>query len=205
MKQTTDQPLHSLNNVLTVIALTLGIYIIAVPFLPEFRWRVKQVFNKPEASKVQITSNDSSASNNSSTQPISSDTWLDVPRLSLHTPIYTSPSMSELNKGVWHIPGTSTPDKDGNTVVAGHRFTYTNPQGVFYFLDKLQINDRVTVDWRGTEYTYKVTKVFVVPPSDTSASAPTKVNTFTMYTCTPLLTAKNRLIVQAELVSKRTS
>lgn len=192
--------LRQANNWLTGFAALLALYIIAYPFLPAIWWWAGHLFNKPNPAVVQVTTASPPTS-----KPVPKGYWLDVPRMQLHTQIYTGQSMYELNKGVWHIWGTSTPDKGGNTVVAGHRFTYISPKGIFYFLDKLRLGDRVTVDWSGTEYTYKVANIKIVPPTDISIEKPTKDNRFTMYTCTPLWTAQNRLIVTAELVSKRTS
>jgi sortase A len=188
------------NNILSVIAVLMAIYIIALPVLPQLSWWGGHLFHKPDPAVVQVTQE-----SNTPSQPIPSGMWLDIPRISLHEQIYTGLSIYELNKGVWHIPNTSTPDKGSNTVVAGHRFTYTSPKGIFYFLDKMQKDDRVTVGWQGTEYTYKVDDIKIVPPTDVSVQAPTKDNRFTFYTCTPLWTAQNRLIVQAELVSKRST
>lgn len=192
--------LRKLNNVLTVLVCILALYIALAPFLPGVIWWGQHLYKKPDISAVQVTSQKPAVK---STKSNVSGYWLDIPRLEMHEQIYAGLSISELNKGVWHIPGTSTPDKGSNTVVAGHRFTYTNPRGVFYYLDKVQMNDRVTVDWNGTEYTYKVSDIKVVAPTDLTVQAPSKDSRFTMYTCTPLLTAKNRLIVQAELVDRR--
>lgn len=202
MKRLTAINLRRVNNFLTVVAVLLAVYIIAVPFLPQVWWWGGHAFRKPNLAMVQVTKTNIKKPTN----PIPAGYWLDIPRLDMHTPLYTGrDTYAELDKGVWVNPSTSTPDKGSNTVVAGHRFTYTNPRGIFYFLDKVQLNDRVTVDWNGTEYTYQVSNIQIVLPTDGSVNAPTKDTRFTMYTCTPILTHDHRLIVTAELVSKRTS
>lgn len=202
MKYSKDSNLRKINNVFTTVVVVLALYIVLAPFLPNFWWSVRHLVNKPKQSEVQIVKGQPSSN---SSKSIPSGYWLDIPRLDMHEQIYTGLSIAELNKGVWHIAGTSTPDKGGNTVVAGHRFTYVSPRGVFYYLDKIQTNDKVSVDWLGTEYTYRVSNIEVVPPTDPNVEAATKDAHFTLYTCTPLLTAKNRLVVQTELVSKRSS
>ncbi len=198
-----DSRLRSLNNLLTVVVCLLALYIILAPFLPQIWWWGQHITKKPDVNVVQVTNQKPNTKSSKSAKPMPTGYWLDIPRLEMHEQIYAGLSISELNKGVWHIPGTSTPDKGSNTVVAGHRFTYTSPRGVFYYLDKIQINDRVTVDWSGTEYTYRVSDIKEVRPNDLSVQAPSKNSLFTMYTCTPLLTAKNRLIVQSELVGRQ--
>jgi sortase A len=104
-----------------------------------------------------------------------------------------------LNKGIWRWPASSTPDKGGNTVLLGHRFTYTNPRGVFYFLNKVKVGDEVGVVWQNTTYRYKVSGVKVVPPTDTSILNATEKPTLTLYTCTPLWWPKDRLVITAQL------
>lgn len=200
MKVSKPPRLRTINNLLSILAVTLALYLIAMPFLPQARWWAGHLFKTPDLAVVQVTS-----SRPAPKKTIQPGYWLDIPRISLHQKVYTGQSMSEVNLGVWRIWGTSSPDKGGNTVVAAHRWTYSNPQGIFYNLDKVQINDRVTVDWSGTEYTYIVSNIKTVPPTDIGVYTPSSDSRFTMYTCTPLITAKNRLIVTAELVSKRTS
>jgi sortase A len=104
-----------------------------------------------------------------------------------------------LNKGIWHWPQSSTPDRGGNTVLIGHRFTYTRLVGVFYALDKVAVGDEVGVWWDDKQYVYKVSKVQVVPSTQTSILNATAEPTLTMYTCTPLWNPKDRLVVTAQL------
>lgn len=122
--------------------------------------------------------------------------------MGLRETINTGPTIRELRKGVWLIPKTSTPDKASNTVMAGHRFTYAGP-AVFYFLDKVQLDDMITIDWQSKEYTYKVSTIKEVPPTAVEIQNPSEKPMLTLYTCTPLWSAKNRLVVQAMLVKER--
>lgn len=103
-----------------------------------------------------------------------------------------------LNQGVWHRPGTGTPDKGGNTVFAAHRFTYTNPRGAFYHLDKLRTGDHIGVVWSGKMYRYTVTEIKVVSPHAAYIEYPTAEPQLTLYTCTPLTLPKDRLVVIAK-------
>lgn len=104
-----------------------------------------------------------------------------------------------LDKGIWRYPKGSTPDKGGNTVLIGHRFTYTNPRGVFYYLNKVAIGDEIGVFWNSKEYLYKVTTITVVDPHNTSIEDATSDARLTLFTCTPLWLPKDRLVVVAEL------
>ncbi|HEY5141305.1 MAG TPA: class E sortase, partial [Methylococcales bacterium] len=125
-----------------------------------------------------------------------------VPSMLLDTPVLEGSlngRYKTLDHGIWRWPLGSTPDKGGNTVLIGHRFTYTNPRGVLYFLDKVQVQDEIGVVWNGTNYTYRVTSIREVPPTETSIQDATSDAQLTIFTCTPLWQPKDRLVVVAKL------
>lgn len=113
----------------------------------------------------------------------------------------------ELKKGPGHHPGTAWPGQVGNLVLAGHRTTYGAPFGRF---DEIASGDDVIVtDATGT-YTYRISGTEIVDPSDTAVvlpvprqpgTEPTR-RLLTLITCTPKYSAKYRLIVTAEMVSR---
>ncbi|MDP9129541.1 MAG: class E sortase, partial [Candidatus Binatota bacterium] len=111
----------------------------------------------------------------------------------------TSQTYKILDKGIWRWPAGSTPDKGGNTVLIGHRFTYTNPFGVFYHLDKVRPGDEIGLLWNNKNYVYRVSGVKVVPPTDTSVQNATADPRLTLFTCAPLWLPHNRLVVTANL------
>lgn len=131
---------------------------------------------------------------------VPAENTLVIPSINLRAAIYAG-DISNLNKGVWQIPATSHPDKGGNTVLAGHRFTYGG-NAVFYNLDKVQKSDRMYVYWEGRRYEYIVSAIAVVPPTDGSLVGKTDTPMLTVYTCTPLWSAKDRLVISAQLVEE---
>jgi LPXTG-site transpeptidase (sortase) family protein len=185
-----------INNALTIFVVLLGLYMVLSPFVPQFIWWISPPKAADQPQTLHVSSSQSTAS-------ITGDEVLSIPRLNMTQTIHTGASQSELNKGVWLIPKTSTPDKQSNTVLAGHRFTYTGP-AVFYFLDKVQTDDKIYISWHNKEYAYQVRHIRVVPPTAMEIQAASKTPTLTIYTCTPLLTAKNRLVIVAELTGVRT-
>lgn len=122
-----------------------------------------------------------------------------IPSIGLTEEVFDGDTVATLNKGAWHRPFSSTPPLGGNTVVAGHRFSY-KWRWVFYNLDKVSIGDEIILDWDHLRYTYKVTDIKIVEPYDISIEQPTTVDTFTVYTCTPLVTAAHRLAIIATRV-----
>jgi LPXTG-site transpeptidase (sortase) family protein len=184
---------RGVNNALTVVVVLFSLYILAGPYIPQIRWWVS-----PPAFSNQVPGHGKVIAHTA----IPKDNLLIIPRLGMRQTVNTGPTLAELRKGTWLIPKTSTPDQPSNTVIAGHRYTYAGP-GVFYFLDKVQLHDSIIIDWQGKEYTYRVSSIKVVPPTDSSVQAASKSSELTIYTCTPLWTFKNRLVVTAPLVGVR--
>ncbi len=205
--------LRIVNNLLLLVLLCINTYIILMPLLPQFiysdysssdsRKQLEQTISKRIEDNNQNLSKDNnktSVMNNKNSGNI-----LTVPSMLLDEPIIEGQnSILALRQGVWRWPGGSTPDKGGNTVLAGHRFTYSNPKGTFYFLNKISVGDKIGVTWNGYTYLYKVTEVKTVKTSQTDDLRPTDYPRLTLYTCTPLWNPKDRLVVVAELQNKET-
>ncbi len=127
-----------------------------------------------------------------------------IKKIGVNSPIVEAPEdkwQSALNKGAWRLPQTSTPDRGGNTVISAHRYKYLPPNNLtFYLLDKLAAGDIVNIVWENKEYSYRVTGSKIVPPTEISILDPTERPTLTLFTCDPIWTEKNRLVVVAELI-----
>ncbi len=196
--------LRRVNNVLLALVIATNLYVISVPFLPQILFRVDQSRGKQQALEASIRQPNMPATTNTPSPAtggtISQGNHVVIPAMLLDQPIVEDRNMYRaLDKGIWRWPGGSTPDNGGNTVLVGHRFTYTQPKGVFYFLDKLKTGDTVGIVWDGTTYIYRVNGSKVVKPTQVSILDPTKEPTLTMYTCTPLWLPKDRLVITATL------
>jgi LPXTG-site transpeptidase (sortase) family protein len=121
-----------------------------------------------------------------------------MPTALFDQPVFDGPDARTLRNGVWHRPNTGTPSEGGNTVFAAHRFTYSNPRGAFYNLDKLRVGDPIGLIWDNRAYQYVVTVTKVVGAHATDIEQPTATPRLTLYTCTPLALPKDRLVVIAE-------
>lgn len=115
-------------------------------------------------------------------------------------------STADLKKGPGHIPGTALPGQVGNVVLSGHRTTYGAP---FERFDELQPGDAVVLETRDTWFTYTVTGTRIVRPSAVEvtypvpgdrAATPTR-RLLTMTTCHPRFSARQRMVVSAELTA----
>lgn len=110
---------------------------------------------------------------------------------------------SALNHGAWHIPGTSSPDKGGNTVLSCHRYLYTRGPNVSkncYHLDKLKIGDVIEITWDGKIYKYRVFEEIIVKPNAIEILDNTADPILTIFTCHPVYSTKERLVIKAMLI-----
>lgn len=112
-------------------------------------------------------------------------------------------TLSDLQRGPGHYPGTALPGEKGNFAVAGHRTTYGAP---FFNLDQLRKGDEVIVTTRDRKkFTYRVHKQQIVSPADTWVIEPDPLKRgkklLTLTTCNPRFSNAERLIIFAELVA----
>jgi sortase A len=124
---------------------------------------------------------------------------IDLPTIGVSKFVVAGVETADLKKGPGHYPGTPFPGELGNASIAGHRTTYGEP---FRHLDDLNIGDPIIVtDLLGRKFTYLVSNQQVVGASDSwvvATTDPTKA-ILTLTTCHPEFSAKQRLIVSAEL------
>lgn len=185
-----DRRLRWINRGLLLLIILLNGYVVTAPFLPQATFQVKRAFSEPQ--KVETPEQRA---------VIARDTdHLVIPKIDLDQKIWFGDSPWLVNKGVWHIPRSSTPDKGSNTVLVGHRFTYKDP-AVFYHLDKVEAGDNVIAVYGGKLYNYRVTETKIVNPDALHIEDPTEDNTLTLYTCHPLWSIRQRLVVVAKLES----
>lgn len=186
------------NNFLLGLIIVVNLYVIAAPLLPaiSFWWHDRGGEKRAELTQkivVRPTSNSHKSEPNQ----------LIIPSMLLDETIVEGPisqTYANLRKGVWRWPEGSTPDKGGNTIFIGHRFTYTQPRGVFYYLDKVKLGQTIGVIWDHKQYRYNVTGIREVKPTQTSILNQTADSRLTIFTCTPLWLPKHRLVVTAQLI-----
>lgn len=188
-KEAQNRKLKRFNDLLSVVVILLSLYILLWPLLPDLLWWAGKA-NVTAVSPVETPS----TSNNVRTPDVNT---LVIPSIKMSEKINEGQDISALRNGSWRLPKTSTPDKGGNTVVVGHRFTYSG-KAVFYLLDKIHVGDDITVYWQKEAYKYKVSKTLVVPANQISIEENTAEPLLTLYTCTPLWSFKDRLVIQAK-------
>ena len=104
---------------------------------------------------------------------------------------------TQLKKGAGHYPKTPLPGQPGNAAIAGHRTTYGAP---FHNLGELEVGALIHWDSLVGTHTYVVREVKIVQPSETSVLNDRSGGWLTLTTCHPKFSARQRLIVFAEIV-----
>jgi len=124
---------------------------------------------------------------------------IEMPTIGISKYVVAGVQTADLKKGPGHYPATPFPGELGNASIAGHRTTYGEP---FRHLDDLSIGDPIIItDLMGRKFTYLVSNQQVVEATDSwvvATTDPTKA-ILTLTTCHPEFSAKQRLIISAEL------
>ena len=93
---------------------------------------------------------------------------------------------------------TPLPGQAGNSVLSGHRTTYGRP---FFDFDLLDVGDDIEVETAVGTHTYRIRDMEIVQPTDIWVTDNRPGGWLTLTTCNPKFSARERLVVFAEMVS----
>ena len=186
----------TINNLLTIFVLAFALYLLIVPALPQISWLFRDKSTGAPYVGVLSQATERSSRNPQSTP---ADNRIVIPSALIDEPIYFGSDISVIDDGGSWLKeiNTRSPKEDGNTVIVGHRFTYQKPEGAFYHLDKVNQGDELALYWQGEELLYKIVEKKVVPADAVEVEGNSSGRKLTLYTCTPLITAENRLVLIA--------
>jgi sortase A len=117
-----------------------------------------------------------------------------IPRLHLDVSLGTS-----VDVGPAFYPGSARPGEPYTIAIAGHRTTHTRP---FWSLDLLTRGDRIVILSRGVRHAYVVAGSRVVAPADWSVAGERGHERVILTTCTPRFSARERLVVIANVARR---
>jgi sortase A len=124
---------------------------------------------------------------------------LELPTLGVSEPLGEGVTLTAIDRGPSHWPGTAMPGQLGNVVVAGHRTTHSRP---FYDLDLLAPGDPLVFRMNdGTAWTYETTGTEIVGPDAMHIVDQRPEHTATLFACHPKGSAAQRIVVYFRLVS----
>ena len=141
-----------------------------------------------KASESSASGSASASASASAAAPADTMMSLSVPAMGISDiPVVEGTTEASLSQGAGHVPGTGYPWVPGsNTYIAGHRIGYpgTPSDHVFWNLPNLGQGDQILLtDSNGTTYTYAVSEIFEVAPTDLSVTAPTGSDVVSLQTC----------------------
>jgi sortase A len=120
-----------------------------------------------------------------------------IPSIDVDQVVLEGVDPETLEAGPGHIPGTAFPGQPGNAAISGHRTTYGRP---FFDLDLLESGDIIEVETAIGAHIYAVRETEIVAPTDVWVIGDRPGAWLTLTTCHPKWSARERLIVFAELV-----
>jgi sortase A len=123
---------------------------------------------------------------------------VDIPKIQLLHPVYEGITLTVIDHGPGHWPGSALPCQRGNAVFPGHRVTHSHP---FLNLDLLANGDQIIFHMPGKDCVYQVTSTQIVTPNDLWVTDPTRSPTITLIACHPKHSAAQRIVVKGILIA----
>jgi sortase A len=122
-----------------------------------------------------------------------------IDRLGIDEPLHQGMSLTIINRGPSHWPGSALPGQVGNMVIAGHRTTYSRP---FHNLDLVEPGDIMEVTYEGETFRYRAERTEIVTPDSMWITEQTYAFTATTFACHPKGSARQRIVVFWQLVDE---
>jgi sortase A len=123
---------------------------------------------------------------------------LALPTIGVEQSLHEGVTLTAIDRGPSHWPGTAMPGEIGNVVVAGHRVTHSRP---FHDLDQLRPGDPLVFTLTdGSRWTYELTGVEIVAPDAMHIVEQTPERTATLFACHPKGSAAQRIVAHFRLV-----
>ncbi|HEX2782173.1 MAG TPA: class E sortase [Ilumatobacteraceae bacterium] len=141
--------------------------------------------------------NPESPPDDNASEPLAALGTIEIPKIGVTKSMYEGITLSTLNHGPGHWPGTAMPGSQGNVVIAGHRVSHDKP---FRNLDKLVPGDQVIMTTDAGRFVYQVTGTDIVYPDALWIVDQTADYTATLFACNPPGSTKQRIVVHLAYV-----
>lgn len=121
---------------------------------------------------------------------------IQIPSISVDAPVVQGDGWEQLKKGVAQHPGSADPGQTGNMVLSAHNDVFGE---IFRHLDQLERGDQIIINTPQHSFTYSITNIQIVKPTDVEVMASTPNPTITLISCYPYMVDNQRIVVQASL------
>ncbi|MFZ4719919.1 MAG: class E sortase [Ilumatobacteraceae bacterium] len=129
-------------------------------------------------------------------EPVVQVGTIEMPKIGVTKPMFEGVSLTVLDNGPGHWPGTAMPGHRGNVVIAGHRTSHDRP---FRNIDQLALGDEVIFTTEEGRFVYEVTGTEVVTPDAVHIINQSDGFTATMFACHPPGSTRQRIVVYLRL------
>ena len=124
---------------------------------------------------------------------------LEIPSIGLSQPFFEGVTLTAIDNGPSHWPGTAMPGQLGNTVIAGHRTTNTRP---FWDLDLVQPGDELIFTMlTGERFVYTLDNVEIVDANALYIVDQSYDYRATLFACHPKGSLRQRVVGHFSLQS----
>ena len=123
---------------------------------------------------------------------------IQIPVLNVDAPVVQGDGWEQLKKGVAQHSGSANPGQSGNVVLSAHNDVFGE---IFRYLDQLKKGDEIILYTANHAFTYIITDIKIVSPTEVEVMAPTTGPTTTLISCYPYMVDNKRIVVQASLGS----
>ena len=120
-----------------------------------------------------------------------------IPSIGVDVVMVEGTGKGDIREGPGRRPDTPFPGQGGNFVVSGHRTTYGAP---FRKLNNVKVGDEIFLILPYGVARYLVTRTVIVNPKDVGAVAQIGSEQVSLAACHPLTSARQRIVVQGDLV-----
>lgn len=152
---------------------------------------------------------------NGNVQPGQVLTRIEIDAIHVDALIVSGTDLDALRAGAGHYTESAMPCEPGNVAIAGHRTTFGKP---FERLDELKVGDKIKLYTPEKKCTYKAVildserfkprpnkraAAWITTPDNISVIGPLPGSMLTLTSCHPKRSAKQRLVLRAEMVSSQ--
>lgn len=123
---------------------------------------------------------------------------IQIPSIDVDAPVVQGDGWEQLKKGVAQHTGSANPGQSGNMVLSAHNDVFGE---IFRYLDQLERGDQIIVYTPQHSFTYIITSIQIVKPTDVEVMVSTPNPTVTLISCYPYMVDNQRIVVQASLQS----
>ena len=117
---------------------------------------------------------------------------LEIPAIGLSQPLFEGVTLTSIDRGPSHWPGTAMPGQLGNVVIAGHRTTHSRP---FWDLNLVEPGDELIFTMvSGDRFVYTLDRIEIVDADEIRIIDQGYAYTATLFGCHPKGSARQRIV-----------